>query len=386
LNVGDLALAGTTLYIVDRPVHGGVRIRTVVPAIPPTLPQPPKITQVGNAVDYQATYSPGALVTILGNYLAPQSPAFAQFGQDGRVTTTLAGDVVIFSGTAGPLLYVSAGQINTVVPYKVAPDFKDTTLMVQTGAGTDMSSLRVMETSVAIFPGLVLNPDGTLNSAMNPAPKGATLVMYGTGMGQTNPAGVDGAILQGPHLPVPIAKFSATVTLHGIALFPAEISYLGPLPGAVAGAMQVNVRIPDSVPGGISSLSLVSFTGSFTQDQNIYILSDPPVLTSMTPPPPLSQTPGSGNFFTLNGTNLSYVAAVNFYLGVEPISLRSYVQDCNATQCRAFADFAGQAGDYSVEVVNLAHQVSNRFTFTVLPLPPPKISAVTSLDGLPIHP
>jgi uncharacterized protein (TIGR03437 family) len=48
--------------------------------------------------------------------------------------------------------------------------------------------------SLTISPALALNQDGTANSSANAAPPGSIVVLYITGGGQTNPAGVDGQI------------------------------------------------------------------------------------------------------------------------------------------------------------------------------------------------
>jgi hypothetical protein len=84
----------------------------------------------------------------------------------------------------------------------------------------------------------------------------------------------------------------------------------------------------------------------------------------------------------LNGSNLDRIAAVNFFLSGEPIEIRQQTfSDCTSTVCTVFVYFAGKAGEYAVEVVNLAKQVSNRLTFTVEPLPPPAVTLVAPLLG-----
>jgi hypothetical protein len=154
------------------------------------------------------------------------------------------------------------------------------------------------------------------------------------------------------------------------------------MPGFVAGAMQVNVRIPDSVPPGPSTLALISASGGSSQAQNIYMLSDPPVLTGISPASPVPQTLGSGNYLTLNGSNLIKITGANFYLDGKPINLQQQsFQGCTATSCTYFVSFNGQAGDYAVELVNVAGQVSNRLTFTVLPIGLPTITYVGQPDG-----
>ena len=62
--------------------------------------------------------------------------------------------------------------------------------------------LAVTDTAPGIFTltasgrgqGAILNQDYSVNSAGNRAPKGSVVMIFGTGEGQTNPAGVDGLI------------------------------------------------------------------------------------------------------------------------------------------------------------------------------------------------
>ena len=375
LIVGGVAVSGTNLYIIDNGNSQSARIRLVAPATPPPMPQPPKISQIVDAVSDSSRYSPGELVSLMGNYLGSPVPASAQLGADGKVTSSLAGDQVTFNGIAAPLLYVSAAQINVVIPYQVKTG--NAVVQVKAGAGTDQVNVSVDPTSLALYP-QVFNPDGTLNSSTNLAPKGATLVMYGTGMGQTNPAGVDGAIIQGPTFPTPVNLLSAIVG-NGTSSLPAQIAYAGPLPGAIAGVMQVNVVIPPAAFPGKSTLVL-KFSGSYSVSQTIYMLSDPPVLTGVTPASPIPQTVGFSNNITLNGSNLNGVASANFFQNGTAVNLQPFVTSCSAGSCVVSVSFNGQSGDFSVTVTNAAGQTSNRVTFTVQPPPPP---AVTSIDPVP---
>ena len=97
-------------------------------------------------------------------------------------------------------------------------------------------------------PGAILNQDGvTVNSVTNPEKRGNVIAIYMTGEGQTNPQGVDGAIippvasaLKKPLLPV-------TATIGGVD---APVAYAGSAPGLVSGVMQVNVTIPPTAPTG----------------------------------------------------------------------------------------------------------------------------------------
>ncbi len=362
LNPGSIVYSNGALFIGDGQIGStDIRIRAVTPPAPPTLPQPPSITSFGDAVDYQSAFSPGAIVSIFGNYLGGQSPSSGQVGTNGRIPSNLAGVEVTFNGIPSPLLFVSAGQINTVVPFTIS--LGSPKGQVTTGAGiAALPQFGISSTSLTFFPGLVFNSDGTLNSAANPAPKGATLLMYGTGMGQTNPPLVDGSIVLNPPFPQPLAKFSAMV-LSGTSSYSAAIAYLGPLPGFVAGAVQANIQVPPTVPAGKWDLAVYGPTSA--SFQTIYLLSDPPVLTGISPSP---VPHAAGNYVAFTGQNLEDITSFNFLLNGKSVSvMQQQYQPCTSTSCTVFVNFAGVAGQYSLIVTNAANQVSNQFTFTVLP-------------------
>jgi uncharacterized protein (TIGR03437 family) len=96
-----------------------------------------------------------------------------------------------------------------------------------------------------------LNQDNTGNGPGNAAAVGAVLVIYGTGEGQTNPAGVDGQMASSLPFPRPLA--SVQVTIGGV---PAVVEYAGGAPGMVAGALQLNVRVGQGTPSGNQALVL----------------------------------------------------------------------------------------------------------------------------------
>lgn len=80
---------------------------------------PPSIGSVVNAASLQPLLSPGALVAILGSRLTGPTLS-TNYGDTGSYPTTVAGTKVTFNGIAAPLLYVSPGQINAIVPFALA--------------------------------------------------------------------------------------------------------------------------------------------------------------------------------------------------------------------------------------------------------------------------
>jgi uncharacterized protein (TIGR03437 family) len=93
-------------------------------------------------------------------------------------------------------------------------------------------------------PGAILNENGSLNSASNPAARGSVVVLYRTGAGQTDPAGVDGLLVV-EALPQPMLPIS--VPIDGQA---AQVLYASAAPGLVAGIVQVNIRVPAGIRSG----------------------------------------------------------------------------------------------------------------------------------------
>src|ERR1019366_6820669 len=102
----------------------------------------------------------------------------------------------------------------------------------------------------------------TPNSSANPAPRGSIVVLYATGEGQTSPPGVDGSIAAGV---LPSPRLPVSVRVGGT---PAELLYAGAAPALVAGALQVNARIPiDTTPGNAVPILLV--VGDFSSQPGV---------------------------------------------------------------------------------------------------------------------
>lgn len=199
---------------------------------------------VANAGTLKAgAVAPGEVISIFGFDLGPAAGVGLQVDASGRVTTDLGGTRVLFDDVAAPLVYVSNGQVNVIVPYGVAG--KDTTRMqvVFQGRPTNTITLPVAASSPGVF--AITNENGSVNSAANPAAQGSILVVYGTGEGQTSPGGVDGSVATSV-FPKPVLPVS--VLAGGQE---AEILYAGAAPGFVAGVMQINLRIPAGLRGTV---------------------------------------------------------------------------------------------------------------------------------------
>jgi uncharacterized protein (TIGR03437 family) len=176
----------------------------------------------------------------------------------GFLTNQVGGTQVLFDSVPAPLVYVSANQINAIVPYQVAGNSSTAIQVFAQGQHSSLFYVPVAAAAPGIFSAnssgtgqaAAQNQDGTPNSPANPAPRGSVISLYATGEGQSNPAGVTGRIASDV-LPQPV--LAVTVSIQGE---PAEIEYAGAAPGT-AGLMQINVRIPeDATPGPAVRLGL----------------------------------------------------------------------------------------------------------------------------------
>ncbi len=230
----------------------------------------PAVTSIENAASLIAgAVAPGEIVSIFGTNLGPSTPASFQLTSAGKVPTTIGTTQVFFNGTAAPLLYVSATQINAIVPYEIAGSAQTTMTVTSNGIPSSGLTLLVVSSSPAIFTvtqngsgqAAALNQNGTVNSASNPAARGSVISIYGTGEGQTNPAGVTGSVTPGvPPFAMPAGNVATSFQVPGpggtITSIPATIQYGGEAPSLVAGVLQVNVVVPNSVPSGAATLVL----------------------------------------------------------------------------------------------------------------------------------
>jgi uncharacterized protein (TIGR03437 family) len=240
----------------------------------------PLVTQIENAAGLAAlpknVLSPGLLFTVKGSGLGPSLPSGPRLDPaTGLVASTIAGVQVLVGGVPAPLTYVSATQINAVAPYEIVSNVGGSVpvQVIYNGVPGTVVNATVLATSPGILSfddgtgqGAIVNNDGSLNSAGNPALRGNLISIYATGEGQTNPAGIDGRLANDSldALPRPLAFVG--VTIAGV---PCDLKYAGTAPGGIAGFLQVNVIVPANVQPGV--IPLVLTIGNQTSQAGITI-------------------------------------------------------------------------------------------------------------------
>src|ERR1035438_10163373 len=119
------------------------------PAAPAAFAQSTPITVV-NAASYGRTIAPDSLATIFGAGLA-QTTASATLDPNGQLPTELASTSVTINSVPAPLVYVSPGQINMVVPGGLTVGTADVLIRSTTSGSTKSGTALVVASAPGIF-------------------------------------------------------------------------------------------------------------------------------------------------------------------------------------------------------------------------------------------
>jgi uncharacterized protein (TIGR03437 family) len=203
------------------------------------------------ASQLSGSVAPGELVSIAGTYLGPSEGSAAVADASGTYPTGLAGVQILFDGHPAPILYVSASQVNAIVPFSVAGAQATAVQVAYQGVQSAALSVPVAASAPGLFTadstgsgqGAILNADMTQNLTTHPAAPNSVVAIYATGAGQMNQTLADGQMVS--QLATPLA--AVTVTIDGEA---AQVLWAGAAPTLVAGMLQVDVVVPATVRTG----------------------------------------------------------------------------------------------------------------------------------------
>jgi uncharacterized protein (TIGR03437 family) len=241
--------AAGNVFISD---FGNNRVRKLTPA-PVASEQTTPLSLVNAASLLGGPIAPGEIVSIFGLGIGPAAPMGGTLDASGTMATEVSQTRVLFNGSASPLFYVQAGQILAQAPYEIAGQSTVDVEVFFQGQSGGKVTVPVAASAPAIFTvsagtglTIALNENGSLNSLIEPAARGAIVTLFATGDGIEDPAALDGQPAAAP-LPKPILP--VTLTVGGS---PAEILFAGAAPG-FAGLLQINAR----VPSGLASTGIV---------------------------------------------------------------------------------------------------------------------------------
>jgi uncharacterized protein (TIGR03437 family) len=224
---------------------------------------PPAITQAGivsaaGSVPF-TPLAPGGMISIYGSLLADNAASASSI----PLPTTMGNATVTIAGQSVPLLYVSPGQINALVPFGLNTN---TTYYLLVQRGLTLSTpvpINIADAQPAAFlsggSAIVFDSRGTapafLVTPSAPAQAGDVLVIYCAGLGVTNPPVGNG--VASPSSPTAQTQAPVTVTIGGQN---ATVVYAGLVAGLV-GLYQVNVDMPAGVTPGKAVPVLLTVSG-----------------------------------------------------------------------------------------------------------------------------
>ena len=240
-NAGQL-YAGTTSNGVFKTLDKGA---TWVPTRNPItlLPVISRKGLVGSA-DFDGTgVAGGEIVSFFAINVGPEEGVSAQFDpKTGKLPTVLAGVRVFFNDIEAAMFFVRNGQINCQVPFEVSGlDTVEVRVEVD-GIVSNTITVEVLDSHPGIYP-IVGNPDGSTNSAANPAPGNSFVSLYATGQGAVTPV-----LMTGQRAP---ADGTLHVPVLAVRVFNGEqvLTSATALAPNFVGLLQINV-ILDGLPPG----------------------------------------------------------------------------------------------------------------------------------------
>jgi uncharacterized protein (TIGR03437 family) len=220
-------------------------IRTILVVASTAISLLAQVSQVAvinySGFNASAPIAPGSIASAYGGFGTVATTATTTASP---LPTTLAGISIRINNRTAPLYFVSAGQINFVVPN--ATESGSQVVEVLNGSTVvARGSVNVWEVFPAMASsdttptsqGIVQNQDFSINSRNARAGRGEVIQMYATGCGRTSPSTTDG--LAPTALSPAVAKTEAFV-----ANLPAVVQFAGAHP-QFPGICQVNVIVPD---------------------------------------------------------------------------------------------------------------------------------------------
>jgi len=194
-------------------------------------------------------FAPNSVASIFGSGLSRSSQGLTAGDiVNNTLPVELNSTRVYVMDSPAPLLYVSDGQVNFLVPgNQLDGDVK--VRVVREGMTGPEITVTLVDAAPVLFQtaagyAIAAHLDNSLIAPGSPAQSGETIVVYACGLGRTQPNPAPGVI---PQSAAVIQRLSdLKVYLGGTAIDPASILYAGLTPGS-AGLYQINLVLPDNL-------------------------------------------------------------------------------------------------------------------------------------------
>jgi uncharacterized protein (TIGR03437 family) len=219
-----------------------------------TVGEAPPVVFAGgviNAASYTAPVAPGTFVSIFGSGFTDSTsaiiaPAFPWLNELGGTSVTIGGESL-------PLYFVTAGQINAILPFDLAVGSSLQVVVTRNSAVSAPQPVNLVSSQPGVFTQaqtgqgigaiLIVHPDGSWVVAGNgnSAKAGDVLEIFCTGLGDVSPRLVAG--YPAPPSPLSYVIDAVSLTIGGVSVVPA---FAGAAPG-FSGLYQVNAVVPAGI-------------------------------------------------------------------------------------------------------------------------------------------
>lgn len=252
---GDLSGTFLSGVLTMSSPHSVMALLDKVPFIPPAGIR----NAAGDTPD--GTVAPGSIMTIFGDNLA----GGLVIGTTNPLPQTLGDVIVEVEGQLLPLLFVSPTQINAQVPSNLSEGQHQLTVQ-WTGQPDVNGTFTVARNSPGLFPQVTdhgnfvvaMRPDGTMITESNPAHKGETITVYGTGFGPYDTPVIDGFLV--PDSTHATLVDPVTANAGGVQLTPV---WTGAATGMV-GTTLMQLKITDDLPSSSTVPLQVTVNGKMS--------------------------------------------------------------------------------------------------------------------------
>ena len=207
----------------------------------------------------QVPLAPGSLISIFGERLSGATDASKAL----PLSTDLSGTSVTIAGRPMPLLFVSEGQINAMIPFTVPANTRHQVLVRRGSTVTVPEPVTLADAHPGVFSedqtgegqGVIVTADGRLVEPGNPVKPGDAIVIFAAGLGEVDPPLQAGEAT--PLSPLSWTTSPATVTVGGLE---ADVFFAGAT-AEFTGLYQVNAFVPEGVTPGSAVEVVVTVAG-----------------------------------------------------------------------------------------------------------------------------
>jgi uncharacterized protein (TIGR03437 family) len=246
LRTGTIAVAGQQVPVNQAASGGSV-----------SSPASFYVGGIENAASNGPPIAPGSFVSIYGQSLSDTTTDWGPAIVNGKLPTSLGGVQVLVNGKNAFISYVQPTQVNVLAPpdSAVGPVEVDvinnhgTAVAMGTMAGAS-PALFTYALQTRLYADALFGSDYAYVAAVGalpgvtsrPAKAGDYILLFATGLGQTNPPYPVGQVLTAAY---PVPDLSKVSVLIGGQ--PALVQFAGM---TYAGVFQVNIQVPSGIPAG----------------------------------------------------------------------------------------------------------------------------------------